>query len=112
MKSNEFRILGSELGETDGFVDVIVDGIDSDGTIYFLATDGSGREWSLTNERLTELMEDDFMLDSADVDAHKLWDRLGVLGEDREKNVTNNFADDHVTEAQRQMFRAAFEETR
>lgn len=112
MKSNEFRILGSELGETDGFVDVTVDGIDADGTIYFLATDGSGREWSLTNEKLTNLMNQDVMLNSSDVTAHKLWDRVDTLGTDESKNVTNAFAKEKVVEAQRKLFVAAYEETR
>lgn len=112
MKSNQFRVLGSELGETDGYLNVVVDGIDSSGTIYFVDADGTTREWSLSSEKISELMDENLMLNSGDVVKHALWDRVAALGVDIEQNVTNNFAKDQTKKAQKELFLAAFEETR
>lgn len=112
MKATEFRILGPELGEPDSYIDAVVDGIDGDGTIYFAEVNGK-RKWSLSSERISTLMESNFMLESSNVVKHKLWERLDKLTADLKKGrVTSNFAVDSVADAQRALFQAAFEETR
>jgi len=111
MKSKEFRILGSELGETDSFIDVTVDGIDEEGTLYFADVD-SNRSWELTNREVTNLMNNNVMIGSDKVVTHKLWELATVIGTDRETVVTDDFAHENIEEAQRSAFLAAYFETR
>lgn len=112
MKANEFRILGDEVNEDESYLDVVVDGIGDDGSIYF-ADVNSGREWKISSERVSELISDDLLLEASEVSQHKLWGRLDKLTKDLvEGRVTDNFAVSAVKDAQRSLFRAAFEETR
>lgn len=112
MKANEFRILGAEVDEKESYIDVIVDGIGDDGSIYLSEVKGE-RSWQFSSERVSGLIEDNLLLESSEISDHKLWKRLDALTKDRvDGRVTENFAVQAVEEAQRSLFKAAFEETR
>jgi hypothetical protein len=111
MKANEFRILGPELGETDSFIDVTVNGIDGEGTVYF-SENGGGREWQLSNKEIRRLSNQNFMIEIENVEAHGLWDKADGVGGERKHNVTDDFADENTQEAQKSLFLAAYFETR
>jgi hypothetical protein len=111
MKGNEFRIFGPEFDATEGYLDISVEGIDEDGTIYFV-DEKSNREFELSTERIQDLMEENLMLNSEEVSKHKLWERVRKIGKDRNERISDNFADQHAQEAQRALFLAAYEETR
>ena len=110
-KENQFRVFGGELREKDGYVDVTVSGIDGEGSVYF-SEDNGGREWSLSSEKVSELIDDDLMLPRSAVVTHGLWNRLGDITGERKANVSDPFSDELLGEAQKALFRAAFEETR
>jgi len=112
MKANEFRILGSEVDEKESYIDVIVDGIGDDGSIYFSEVKEE-RSWKFSSERVSGLIEDNLLLESFEITKNKLWERLDKLTKDRlEGQVTKNFAVQSVEDAQRSLFKAAFEESR
>jgi hypothetical protein len=111
MQSNEFRILGSELGETDSYVDVTISGIDEDGKIYF-SENGGGRSWSVENGEARRLMNQNVMIPSSTVGAHALWGCVDDIGGERKHTITDDFADENAEEAQRALFLAAYFETR
>lgn len=111
MKANEFRVLGEELGETDSFVDVTINGIDEDGALYFSDTD-SDREWSFTHRETRNLMGQNLMVESEKVQQHKLWDLAKTIEEKGIRNASDEFAVENVREAQRSIFLAAYFETR
>jgi hypothetical protein len=113
MQSNEFRILGPVLGEPDGYIDIVVAGLGENGDIYFQARDDKSREWSLSSERVQNLMKENKLLRSEEVEQHKLWERVRNLGKDVNKGrVSSPFAKESVAEAQAMLFDAAFEESR
>lgn len=111
MKSNEFRILGAELGETDSFIDVTVSGIDADQTIYFKDVD-SDREWSLDNREISRLLNQNLMIESANVSQNKLWQLAGVVEQKGIGNASDQFAVENIEKAQRAVFEAAYFENR
>lgn len=111
MKENGFRVLGSELGEPDTFIDVSVEGIDGDGTVYFGEPDGK-REWDLSASDVRRLTNNNFMVGSSEVEAHPLWDRAKAVGEDQKKNAKTDYGIENLQKAQKNLFLAAWFETR
>jgi hypothetical protein len=111
MKANEFRIFGPEVNQKESYLDVVVDGIGDDGSIYFAEVNGE-RDWQLSSERVSELIGDNLLLESSEISQHKLWQRLDKLTKDRlEGRLSDNFAIGSVEDAQRSLFNAVFEET-
>lgn len=111
MKSNEFRILGAELGETDSFIDVTVSGIDADQTIYFEDVD-SDREWSLNNREISRLLNQNLMVESALVSQNSLWKLAETVDKKGIGNASDQFAVEHIEDAQKSVFQAAYFENR
>lgn len=113
MKESEFRILGSKLGEPDTFIDVSVDGIDNDGTVYFAEVgDKAKREWDLKISEIKRLTNQNVMVGASGVEAHPLWDRAEQLTKDQDKNAKTEYGIESLEEAQRNLFLAAWYETR
>lgn len=109
MKDTEFRILGSKLGEDDTFIDVVLDGIDGDGKVYFVEKNGS-RTWSLRNAQVESFVSQKLMLGTESIKDHPLWDEAVTLGEIQSKAKTESAKEDLI-DAQRSVFVAAFKET-
>lgn len=111
MKSNEFRILGQELGETDSFVDVTVNGIDGEGKLYFADTK-TDREWELTNQEISRLMNQNLMVEAARVSQNSLWKLATTVDKKGIGNASDQFAVENIEDAQRSIFKAAYFENR
>jgi hypothetical protein len=112
MKESGFRILGSKLGESDTFIDVTVDGIDSDGIVYFAEKgDKTKRTWNLKTSEVKRLTNSNFMVGASMVESHPLWDRAEQVGEDQ-SDMKTDYGVENLEKAQENIFFAAWYETR
>ncbi|MFC7191838.1 hypothetical protein ACFQL7_20785 [Halocatena marina] len=84
--------------------------IDSDGKIYFTEP-SSGSEWSVTDDEIKKLFDEDLIITASNITSHTLWDILTTLTTERQ-NAVNNFVDQELKKAQKCVFLAVFEATR
>lgn len=108
-KQSGFRILGDELDRDESYLDVSVDGVDGDGKIYLKAQDGE--TWELTAEQLGTLYQDLLLVgqDNIPKPNHDIWKNLDRLEKTRKNTNINNFVDENLQKAQRNLFKSILE---
>jgi len=112
VKNDKFRIEGTVLDEPDGYIDVEISGIDTAGKIYISEVD-SDREWSMKIDEMKNLLQDDRAIPQSKIEKNKLWKYCAKVGKYIKKgNVSSPFAVEHAEQAQKELFAAAFEESR
>lgn len=108
-KQSGFRVFGGALDRGESYVDLTVDGVDGDGTIYLIASDGE--TWEFDAERLGSLYDDLLLVGQSDIPLpkHQIWKDLDTLTKTRADTNINNFVDDRLERAQKNLFRAILE---
>lgn len=103
-------MFGEVLGREESYIDVEVDGVDSDGNV-FLVDKKEKDTWTISMEELRDLHEDLLAVGESEIPfpKHQIWTDLENLGETRVEADFNHFVDDHLKRSQKNLFKAIIE---
>jgi hypothetical protein len=112
MATRKFRVCGPAVGFKDTWLDMDVRGIGDAARVLLLADDNSGREVQLTTDRIDSLRDDDLLVDADAVANGSTWKTIARAQKTLEDEFESSVSYQRVEGAQKELFRAAVEETR
>lgn len=105
-KSNNFRVFGGLLGSTEGFHDVDLTGVDSEGNIFITVT-STGEEHGMEFNKFTEKREDGLVVELDKITVNEgIWTTFQRIDDQRASGAPTE-VDEMLKGAQKELFRAA-----